>query len=59
MLVERIMNAYGETDRCRMGKEIDKAIGSEGFEVLTAVVPGIQILFSFQNDAEKKQTDKQ
>lgn len=51
------MNAYGETDRCRMGKEIDKAIGSEGFEVLTAVVPGIQTLFSFQNDAEKKQTD--
>jgi hypothetical protein len=37
-----------------MGKEIDKAIGSEGFEMLTAVVPGIQILFSFQNDAEKK-----
>jgi hypothetical protein len=37
-----------------MGKEIDKAIGSEGFEMLTVVVPGIQTLFSFQNDAEKK-----
>ena len=57
VLIERVARAHGETGWRRVGEEIDEAIGSEGLRVLLPVAPGMQKLFSFQDDAEKKQAD--